>query len=129
MATYTSPRPIDSRPYVSKPPILNTHDGSVELLWRIVIRLSSLLVWLAIALAHVAAVVLLIAVLWWAQVTPQQIEDAALQTLRATTAAFLGFAGLSLATLLSAWVWLLRKLHRLIGCGKLLAYLLPEVSS
>lgn len=91
-------------------------------------RLSALVCWLGIGLVHLALWLLLMTALWLAQVSPQDVARVSQQMLQSTPGAVLAALGLSLGTVLTAYAWLLRKVHTAIGGGWLLDYLLKGLA-
>ena len=93
-------------------PFFRSTDEALQVTWYVISQLCRLIAWVVIALAHLALLWLLALVAWWHHLTPEATAAFGQQLLQSTTAAALGAAGLSGATLLAAWAWLMRQLHR-----------------
>lgn len=88
------------------------------------VRLSRLVVWTLIALAHLAVLVLALAACWLMGVTATDVVTAYQQLRQTTPAEVMSFAGVSVASLLAAWLWALRKVQAAIGGTWLANYLM-----
>jgi hypothetical protein len=100
---------------MSERPIFESTGHAIEVLFSVTIRLSGLVVWLAISLLHVALLALVLLALWWTQTTPQDVGAAVRQALSTWPAAALGAAGVSALTLLGGYWWLLKRVFRALG--------------
>lgn len=108
-------------------PLFDSPEQAITVSWRFIGRLARLLLLTMALLAHVALAVVVLGLLWAFQATPTGVASAFLAWLQTTTAAVLGFAGLSATALLSGYVWLLRRLLRAAHSGPMLDYLLQDV--
>jgi hypothetical protein len=91
-------------------------EQAINVMWPAMARLAGLLAWGVIWLAHITAALLALAACWWAGVHPEQLARALRATSESTTIATLGALGLSGATGLAAWGWLMKQLqHWLVG--------------
>lgn len=84
---------------------------AIEANFSITGHLSRLFAWLVFWIAHLALAVLVLALLWWFQVTPQQLADLFPSALASTASS----AGLSVLGALSGYLavtqWAWRKLY------------------
>lgn len=96
-------------------PLFHSAEQAVSVLWFAAARLSAIINWLIIGLLHVVLGLLLVLWAWWSHWTPELVQSTFLQSAQSTTAAALGVVGLSGATALALWVWLMRRLHRWLG--------------
>lgn len=106
-------------------PIFESTAQAVNVLWEVTARLAGLLGWMALALLHTALLVLALLLLWATQTTPAEVASAGQQWLQTWPAAALGAAGVSALSVLGAYWWLLRQLHRATG-GLIAAAVLPK---
>ena len=88
-----------------------TQEQAIEALWVMAQNSSRQFVWLVFWIAHFALALVCFALLWWFQVTPEQLTSSVLGWSQSKTASLLGFAGLSVAGVVAAylalarWVW------------------------
>lgn len=80
-------------------------------------RLTALLVWAFIAIAHLLLIDLLIAAMWWTHVTPEIVSTAFLDMLESKPIALAGLLGFSGATIATVYWKLIRWAHKLSGTG------------
>ncbi len=96
---------MQSRPYFANA------EQAVNALMPITQRLSHLVVWLIFGVVHLALLIVMLAALWWFQVTPAAVETAAIAVLSsspvsAAQALGLSIAGAAAAYLAAAkWIW------------------------
>ena len=98
---------------------------AVNVIWHVIGGLASLVGWLALALLHTALLALILLTLWATQTTPTDVTAAAQQAIQSWPAAALGAAGVSGATVLGAWWWLVKRVHRATG-GLIADFVLPQ---
>lgn len=98
---------------------------AVNVLWAVMGGLASLVGWLALALLHTALLALVLLALWATQTTPADVMSFGRQMLQTWPAAALGAAGASAATVLGAWWWVLKRVHRATA-GLIADYVLPK---
>lgn len=83
--------------------------------WAVTGNLARLFAWLVFWIANLLLALIGCALLWWFQVTPDQIAKALLGWSQSTTASLLGAAGLSLMGVLAGYLliakWLWKKLY------------------
>ncbi len=106
-------------------PLFPDGHTAITSVWRLVFRLTVLVAWLIIATAHLAAFCLVAVLLWWLQVGPDQTTGWVRGLLQSPTGALLGIAGLSAASLVAAYGWLLRRVYRRL-IDAILAVLRPS---
>lgn len=84
---------------------------AVNVLWGVTGNLSRLFGWLVFWLAHLLLALVGMTLLWWFQITPEDVSRAVLGMSRSTTASVFGLAGasvlgaLSLYLVMAQWVW------------------------
>lgn len=105
-------------------PLFNSTEQAIEVLWFVTIKLSGLLTWMALLLAHTVLLALMLLALWAFQTTPADVAAAGRQMLQTWPAAALGAVGVSAASVGAAYWWLMKRLHRAAG-GALAQLLLP----
>lgn len=91
--------------------------------WHITVRLSRLVLWSFIAIAHVALLQVVLAALWWTQATPAGVFGALRAWLESKPVAAATALGVSALGLLGLYLKLVRLMHRAAGSGWLLGYL------
>ena len=91
------------------------------------VRLSRLVVWTLIALAHLALVVIALALCWLNGVTAADVAAAYQQVRQSWPVEVLSFVGVSAASLLAAWLWAMRKVQRAVGGMWLANYLMKDL--
>jgi len=110
---------------MSPPPVFDSAEQALNVLWHSFARLCGLVAWVFIGLLHVVLLLVLALLAWWHHLTPADVMAFGQQMLQSPTVTALGVAGLSGATLGAVWVWLMRRVHR--ACMSLLpALLLPK---
>lgn len=87
-------------------------------------RLSRLVVWTLIALAHLALVVIALATCWFLGVTAADVVAAYLRVRQSMPVEVLSFVGVSAGTVVALWLWAMRKLQKAVAGGWLFAYLM-----
>lgn len=100
-------------------------EQAINVMWPAMAALAGLLAWGAIWLAHITAAILVMAACWWIGLAPEQLARAARETSESTTLAMLGALGLSGATVLAAWYWLMQRLHRAV-VGLIARHAIPD---
>ena len=88
------------------------------------VRLSRLVVWTLIALAHLALVVIALALCWLNGVTASDVATAYQQVRQSWPVEVLSFVGMSAATLFAAWLWVMRKVQKASSATWLTTYLM-----
>ena len=92
-----------------------TQEQAIEAIWVIAQNLSRQFVWLVFWIAQLVLALVCCGLLWWYQVTPDQLLATALGWSQSTTASLLGFAGLSVVGVLGAYLaltrWLWKRLY------------------
>jgi len=79
--------------------------------WLFVARLSVHVMWLTFAVFHLSLVVAGLFLLWWYQLSPEQVATFLVSELDSSSARVFGWFGISVATLLFLYVRLWRKLY------------------
>jgi len=80
-------------------------------------RLLCLVAWAFFAIAHLAVVVIAFFGLWVAEITPSQVTSVVTRLLHGAAPAWFSAFGGSLATVIIAYGWLLRKMYRHSGAA------------
>ena len=92
-----------------------TPTQAINTIWSITGNLTRLFAWLVFWIVHLLIALTCFALLWWFQVTPDQLAQAVLGWSQSKTASLLGFAGLSVLGVLAAYFavarWLWKKLY------------------
>ena len=91
------------------------------------VRLSRLLVWTLIALAHLAVLVVAMAACWLMGVTAADVVTAYQQVRQTMPVEVLSFVGVSAASVFAAWLWMLRKVQQTSSATWLSAYLMKDL--
>jgi len=87
----------------------------LSIVWEMLPLISRYLVWAWIALAHVAAAVLAVLVLWWTETSPTDLNDLARSALHSRPVAALSFVGVSVLSVATGYWRLLRWTHAQAG--------------
>ena len=88
-----------------------THEQAIEAIWVIAQNLSRQFVWLVYWIAQLVLGLVCCGLLWWFQVTPDQLTKAILGWSQSTTASLLGFGGVSVIGVIAGylavtrWIW------------------------
>lgn len=102
------------------------NDFGVPQLLGVCARLSALIVWAFIAIAHLLLLDVLIALFWWFQVTPEVFSTAFLHMLESKPAALAGLIGVSLLGTAGLYWKLVRWAHKASGSGWLFQYVMQR---
>lgn len=105
-------------------PMFNSPEQAISVLWYATARICAIVNWLIIGALHLALGLGLVLWAWWTHLTPEVLQAAFLASAQSTTAAALGVVGLSGATALGIWVWLMRRLHQWLAHASS-AWILP----
>lgn len=105
-------------------PIFASPAQAIEVMYGMLARLSALVMWTLIALVHLSVLLFALVACWAAGVTAQDVATAYLQMRQTMPAEVLSFLGVSAASLLAGWLWVLRSIHRATGATWLMKYLL-----
>lgn len=106
-------------------PIFQSTEQAVNVLWHVIGGLAAMVGWLALAVLHTALLVLALLLLWATQTTPAEVASAAQHMLQTWPAAALGAVGVSGASALGAYWWVLKWLHRATA-GLIADFVLPK---
>ena len=101
-----------------------THSQAINAVFSMIARLSRLVLWTLIALAHLALLVLALAACWLMGVTAADVTTAYLRMRQTMPVEVLSFVGVSAGTLLAAWLWMMRKVHTASAGTWLTTYLM-----
>lgn len=112
----------DSR--MQQTPIFQSEAQAIEVMFSMMARLSALLVWTMIALAHLGLLLVLLAGCWLFGVTAQDVAQAYLHLRQTMPGEVLSFVGVSAGAVVAAWLWLMRKLHKATANTWITAYLM-----
>lgn len=107
------------------PTPFNDPTQALNVLWAFTLRLAEIVGWVCIALAHLLLIQLMVAILWAQGIPPATLWTAFLAWLQSATGAALGFAGVSVASMATAWLWLVRRMHH-AWFGGALRFLLQD---
>ena len=102
-------------------------NSAIETLFSIVVRLSRLVVWTLIAVAHLAVLVLALAACWLMGVTASDVVDAYQRMRQTMPPEALSFVGVSVGSVLAAWLWAMRKVQKAVAGGWVAAYLMKDL--
>jgi len=109
---------------MSQTPLFNSPAQALNVLFSMLARLSALVMWILIALVHLALLVLALAACWLMGVTAADVTTAYLHMRQTMPVEVLSFVGVSAGTLFAAWLWMLRKMHKASAGTWLTAYLM-----
>lgn len=115
-------------PRMQEQPIFRTASEAIDVLFTMTARLANVVMWLAFAVAHLALVCVALLAMWAFQVTPTDALAWFQTWQNSMPVAALAFVGVSVLSVLSAYLWVLRKLHRHVGTSWLFQYLIESVS-
>lgn len=97
---------------MSERPLFNSTEQAITVTFHAVGRMLVLISWLWLACLHLAALFVLALLMWWFQVTPEQVRAFASDWFSSTTLAVAGAVGVSGLGLLTGylvavrWLWL-----------------------
>ena len=97
---------------------------ATNVLWRFMARLAGLVVWTIIAIAHLLVAVVLLAVLWWTQATPADVQTALHAWIESKPAVAAATLGVSALGILGGYWKLVKWAHRASSSGWLFRYLM-----
>lgn len=109
-------------------PIFNSPAQAIDVLFTMTARLSNVVMWLAFAVAHLALACAALLALWAWQVTPAAALAWFHTWQNSMPVAALAFVGVSVLSVLSAYLWVIRKLHQRLGTSWLFAHLTKGAS-
>lgn len=109
-------------------PIFRDAAQAIDVLFTMTARLANVVMWLAFAVAHLTLVSAALLAMWAFQVTPKDALVWFQTWQNSMPVATLAFVGVSVLSALSAYFWVLRKLHRHLGSSWLFAHLTKGVS-
>lgn len=109
-------------------PIFRNAAQAIDVLFTMTARLANVVMWLAFAVAHLALVCVALLAMWAFQVTPKDALEWFQTWQNSMPVAALAFVGVSVLSVLSAYLWVLRKLHQHVGSSWLFAHLIKGVS-
>lgn len=109
---------------MNETPIFNSPAQAIETLFSIVVRLSRLVVWTLIALAHLALVVIALAACWFLGVTAADVVAAYLRVRQSMPVEVLSFVGVSAGTVVVVRLWAMRRVQKAVAGTWLSAYLM-----
>lgn len=108
-------------------PIFHSEAQAIEVMFSMLARLSALVVWVLIALAHLGLLLILLAGCWLFGVTAADVASAYLRLRQTMPVEVLSFLGVSAGTLFAGWIWFLRKAHRATAGLWLTNYLMRDL--
>jgi hypothetical protein len=106
-----------------KQAVFRTQEEAVEVLWHFMVRMGSLIMWVIIAILHLAAGWLLLAALWYWKVQSEQIAATLHAWSESNAIAVASAFGVSLLTIGWAYWRLARWAHQSAGTGLVFRYL------
>lgn len=109
---------------MSEPPIFQSTEQALQVLFSLQARLGALVTWVIIAALHLLVLTLLLAAAWLFQVTPATVQAVVQQLLQTWPLATLSAVGLSGMSVLAGYWWLVRWVHQRGGRDLLMRYLL-----
>ena len=109
---------------MSEPPIFQSTEQALQVMFSLQARLGAFVLWVLIAVLHLALLTGLLTAAWLLQVTPAHVQEAARQWLQTWPLATLSAAGLSGMSVLAGYWWLVRWVHQRGGRDLLMRYLM-----
>lgn len=107
-------------------PVFNSPEQAITVMFHMLQRLTIVVAWCLVGLAHAGLAVVAGLAMWWFQVTPEAVESAALAAIESRPFVVLSAGGLSVASLVAVYWWLVRWAGRKATSGWLLEYLLQD---
>jgi len=104
--------------------ILDNPAQAMNVLWHITTRLASLIVWMFIAIAHLAVIAAFLLAIWATQTTPAEVAEVLRTALESKPVAVGVALGASALGVLGMYWKLVRWAHRASGAGWLFEYVM-----
>ncbi len=98
--------------------------NSFDVLHSLLARLSLIVMWMWFAVVHLVLFQFGLFALWWLQIPPQKLCAQFLEFVQSLPVLLAGVMGVSVLTILSLWVWMLRKIYAKIA----VSYLFKDIN-
>lgn len=108
-------------------PIFESVNQALTVQQQLIARLASLVLWSLLLSAHLVLIALLAFLAWWFQVAPADVSRWAADLTASSPAKAFAALGGSLATAMTAYAWLLRRIHRAVYTGPIVEYLMRHL--